>query len=1382
MSNSELHAQEQQDEISFTVLDAKKDHDIVLQKLATAINVRMSLQGAGGNGSRHTFPLVQLKNFAKIINLTDKLFIYGPSGIGKSRCIIEIISQNVENFSKIYVINPRNATVGIDSGRASLSSLSDRFNENDAAVVWDNFPDNLIKRDIVNAQKVLEVISSKDTSKLIVSLKPKYLEVFKELIFRIPEFYTYEISYELSQIKDLVRTYGTNIPIFKETYENYVKEDIESISKTLWRKEPSPLTVLDFYNELGSRMIEERRKNTTTEVNGNDDNNDFDNDVANDNNINSWKKGRRRHLLHIDAVWEAEQLLRSTNYYEHQFGLMNYFQNRKSETDFLYILKVCYDIGLERNYENIKHLQKGIFNSLAPAEPYKNLSTWIYLSGQFYSMHDVCKDAVKLTDEVKAKILSYLSDRFLDIITNETNHNHQFGVFLGKNIQFIPRDQSYPFLPDNIYKYMKKSVEFERAFGQGVGEVFDSLDDDLQYIILERVDTEIEFAPGMAETLGYRFRSLEDRQRKQVLDKIYSAGLFARYFGQSIGRLFKYLPENIRNDIFHDIEHNGQFADGVGMGIGYIFYSLDQTLQNQILIKAKTNSEMNRGLGYGMGLNFRSLDAGLQKKALEKGELNSEFDKGIAMGLAMLFKYLPSEFQDTILRRGESHPEFIFGLGLYTVFASFEHVPKEIMLRIDIDGELAYGLGMGFGIYYSYFSDTFQKRLFDNAKNNIKLDLGLGSGFGIVFKHLPFIIQQKFLMHADQRNEFDIGIGFGIGYSWGWRYLERKLQDQVFARCNTNNRFAYGLGYGLGYVFRYFSPDVREGIFERADKNSEFDRGLGFGLGYSFPYLDEFYRDQVFARCNTNNRFAYGLGSGLGRIFKYLSEEIKKDVYERANKNSEFDRGLGFGLGGYAIMYMGESFEQEVFSKISQDHELAFGIGSGLGYSFRYLDKRLKRKAFDEILPQNSEFARGLGFGLGYSFKYLESDLKEKEVEVLKLAEKNIQFAVGLGEGLGHVFTYLDNDFRQNIYEMAIPDSGLARGLGLGIGSTFTYLSADLKQEVLKLAEKNIQLARGLGFGLGYSFKYLESDLKEKEVEVLKLAEKNIQFAVGLGEGLGHVFTYVEANRLSQNFENADAATSFMMGLGIGYGKSLSLTKHSIDKDDENIFSKYLYNNVHFQKGLGLGIGSTFTYLSANLKQEVLKLAKNNQQHFEKTFVFGLGHIFSYINDDDKGLIRNIKDQEFTYFLGRGLGHSFLSLNQHMQQELIRPIEEEKEDTNDNGSLGRGITEGLDYSFPYMDKGLQEKISGLVNLSRSDSHMQQQSSSSSSSSYQGNSDNHHLTVAFQEFPVVGCKRNYDSKKGDLDISSNSIVDKDMKEYLKWILDECHISHHSEDNL
>ncbi len=127
-------------------------------------------------------------------------------------------------------------------------------------------------------------------------------------------------------------------------------------------------------------------------------------------------------------------------------------------------------------------------------------------------MHDVCREAVKWTDEVKAKILNYLCNHFSNIITDDVNLIHSFGIFLGKNIQFIPRDKYSPFLPEIIYKYMKKNVEFERAFGQGIGEVFDLLEDDLQNIILQRIDTEIEFAPGLAETLGIRFPDFEEHR------------------------------------------------------------------------------------------------------------------------------------------------------------------------------------------------------------------------------------------------------------------------------------------------------------------------------------------------------------------------------------------------------------------------------------------------------------------------------------------------------------------------------------------------------------------------------------------------------------------------------------------------------------------------------------------------------------------------------------------------------------------------------------------------------------------------------------------------------------------------------------------------------
>ncbi len=77
----------------------------------------------------------------------DKLFIHGPSGSGKSK---------------------------EKTGRTNLIDLINQFTENDI-IVWDNFPDDLIKRDIDNARKALEIISSKEVSSILVALKPKYL-------------------------------------------------------------------------------------------------------------------------------------------------------------------------------------------------------------------------------------------------------------------------------------------------------------------------------------------------------------------------------------------------------------------------------------------------------------------------------------------------------------------------------------------------------------------------------------------------------------------------------------------------------------------------------------------------------------------------------------------------------------------------------------------------------------------------------------------------------------------------------------------------------------------------------------------------------------------------------------------------------------------------------------------------------------------------------------------------------------------------------------------------------------------------------------------------------------------------------------------------------
>ena len=65
---------------------------------------------------------------------------------------------------------------------------------------------------------------------------------------------------------------------------------------------------------------------------------------------------------------------------------------------------------------------------------------------------------------------------------------------------YLISDYSKKIVPDDMYRFMKTNAIFERAIGSGVGENFELLEDSLQDLILEFVDTEIEFGVGLADS------------------------------------------------------------------------------------------------------------------------------------------------------------------------------------------------------------------------------------------------------------------------------------------------------------------------------------------------------------------------------------------------------------------------------------------------------------------------------------------------------------------------------------------------------------------------------------------------------------------------------------------------------------------------------------------------------------------------------------------------------------------------------------------------------------------------------------------------------------------------------------------------------------------
>ncbi|HYV51750.1 MAG TPA: hypothetical protein VE971_00515, partial [Candidatus Eisenbacteria bacterium] len=1098
--------------VPYTVL-----HSNDISKVAFAINVQLTLNDVNEQHStQSSLPFVFPNDFDYVKD-RDNLFIYGPSGCGKSRTIVEIFSRlsDAGGIEKIYVVNPRNA-IGVESGLISLYDLVNKLGEKDV-VIWDNFPDGIIQRDLASAVRVLEIVSSRRTMRLLVSLNPKYLESYAELVTSImPGFSTYYVKYDRRKIRNILKSYGTSSsPQYRKLYENYITQEIDTTSQILWQKDPTPLTVLDYYNDLGSKE-KEILPSKVEEIS---------------------IRGNRTYKLNAVAI--AEKLPACTQYYSQQFELLNSSVNRQSDVQFLVALKLCYEIGLERSIDLVRKIHKGIFgDAIMFYEPTKLLDTWIYTSGQYYAMHDSCREAIRLTDTTRSKTVAYLCNSLADLLSGDSNIEntkmksavegseykqrlvsdqslHSLGLFLGRNVQYMPSGPSHPFLPDRVYAYIRQNLQLENAVGQGIGDSFESLDENLQKIIMNRIESEIVLASGMAESLGHLYAMFDKNRRSQLMTKIYSGGLFARYFGQSLGRLFKYITPHLQEEIFGHMETNPQFADGIGTGLGYIFRSLDTIFQRDILQKAQTNGEMSRGLGLGFALRFPLMDQKEMEETFSKAGTDPEFDKGVGLGLATLFnKYpnllQPDFFESQIESWGKGHAEFMNGFGTMCVKLALDHLPKMVLSLMENEGgELAYGAGIGYGMYLLYTQSATQNYILSTADECLKFDLGLGSGLGIVFKHLPREVKDGNLAlgRGDKRSEYDAGIGCGIGFTW--QHQNQDVVSESFSRMISNSGFAFGMGTGLGYIFKYLSAATRDQLFDKADKNLEFDIGLGFGLGYKFLYWSEDIRSRVTSRIATRHGFAFGLGRGIGKIFLYMPMELRRELLDEnigigtmsssspspssslsntstissnsgsinrldnflrivrtAKENPSFIRGFASGLGSYVFMTYDTDpgFVKRVFKYLAETAEFSIGLGEGLGYSFRYLPADFK-DILENFLVPNLDFSRGMGIGLGRSIEYVSTDFADK---IFDMASTNTQFATGLGIGIGTVFTYLQAEKRDYIESRIIlyGSNGFARGLGHGLGSIYGYLSEEIRSNVvLKYLQTNSQFATGLGIG-----------------------------------------------------------------------------------------------------------------------------------------------------------------------------------------------------------------------------------------------------------------------------------------------------------------------------
>ncbi len=1210
-------------EVSFAEIRSDEKWPETVQKVATAINVQFT-------ESSNQLPFVPFKEF-EILLREEKIFLFGPSGCGKSRTIIELLRSKKGSYDRIFVINPSNPA-GLDSCRESIPRLSQKFGRKDL-VIWDNFPEGLVKRDLQNAFGALEIVNSRSVQNLYISLKPTYLEMYRGLTIGIPDIYTHEITCDLTTMKALIRAYGTHVERYREVFEKYISPNIDTIARVLWQKQPLSLTVVDYYKALVDKVT----------------------------------NYSQTHINSSNCLMVAQEWLPVYDYFERQFEVMKNIRGREQDVDFLYILRLCYEVGFNRTQTLIARLQKAIFGSIAPAEPTRKMGTWVYLSGQNYAMHDSAKNAVKLTDYSRMKIIGYITDHFSEIIPKGSGELHALGLFLGKNIEFFPNDTGKAIVPDQIYGFMKKNAVFERAFGRGVGENFELLDEALQMLILEYVDTHIELGVGLAESLGERFIELDYNNRKWVLKKTYHGMLFARYFGQSVGRLYGKMSNDLRSVVMSHADQNPQFADGLGMGLGYIYATLDPALQYEIMHKAQKSFDLSRGLGFGFGLTFALLQEDDAKNMVSKADKNSELDVGFGMGLAVSYSNLPDVLRKFVLDRVATDCEFAFGAGVYGAYFYKEVSPKDLFMLLHSNGEVAYGLGLGFGATFFYLPEQFQSELELLIKSNVKLDDGFGSGIGIVLKHLPAEVQERFISKASGSNAFATGLGYGLGYTW--QYIGDALRQRAFTFANSNNDFARGLGVGLGAHLPYLKSTFLDQVISFADINSEFDRGFGVGAVWAWPYHNDDSKHIITERMKTRGEFARGLGFGLARIIQHFPTNEKEQMLDRLAWDPMFSEGFGEGTAQFLWTTYGEANKHQFLELALNSPEISKGLGIGLGFTYSYSKNDLSHDSYKHILKTDPNFRRGLGMGMGRAYKYLSEDA---QLEVFRMSEQDVEFAIGFGEGISRIYDHLEDSQKQLIMSYINDgDAGFSRGLGMGFGSVFSYFREDMKKEILVRIRHNRQLSVGLGAGLAMHISYLSEALSMK---IFELARSNSFLALGLGEGCGIMFPYLSRSTKGWLLSSLVSIDGFPFGFGIGIGKIRTYLDRSIF-EEAAAFTK----SINFMKGFAIGLGTVAANLSKDLLLEILSGTASDAS-FAKNFGFGIGHIFSLLEDDKRKEILEIMRQNEEYFLaglGEGLGHHLPSTGSRLVEEVMHTI--------GSVNLARGAARGVTESFMYLN-------------------------------------------------------------------------------------------------
>jgi len=833
-------------------VDQKADTEA---RIVAAMNAQLELDGS-------KIPFVLPRDLAGKMMSCKKVVLYGASGCGKTRCLFEMLRSELPR--RIYIINPKGIPEDAISRAHLVGILEECSNEDDNAIVWDNFPEGLEQQSTEGVKLAIKMLGSFG-KRVYVTLSPRQFGKDGLGTVTFPGLKVLCLKHRPADINKFLSSFGSQIPCIRQVFLGSVKPALGEISSILWKLEPTPHVVLDYLREVYVERCD------TPE----------------------------------DALALAKSLFRRSSYYEHQFAALKSMKKRKKDLEFLYTLKLCYELGVDRKLESIVRLQRRIFGTKPNPKVLSEFQLGLYRNGDQISIHDMAKDSILVEEKITRKMISFIADNYHWCVPCKDNNAYLLGTFVGRNSSLARKSDLIDLLPDRKMKDLRGNRFYQIGLGHGIGRIIDGLDAPMRKCIFESARTNNQFSKNLGEGIGWEMADDNNNNNNNHSNAIYriifnyAKGnlIFSRGLGVGAGMTLPRLSSKVKKDVFVQAERNAQFADGLGIGAGSIIEFMPPEEHLWLFRTAEYNAEFARGLGTGLGHNFVALTENIQSYSLALLSQNPQFARGFGMGLGDIFEYLQDGLQKTAGEIAGKNFEFAVGLGIgagysFSYFSS--RLQQKTMQMSAQNPAFAYGAGLGIGFTYYYLSQQMRDMMLGKASSDAGFAVGLGDGYGMSYSILPAHLQKQVLSTVAANSDISFGFGMGVGY--GYDYLSDAEKKAFAGLAQENKKFAEGLGYGLGRTFVFHDESLGKAILSKMVLNKEFAAGIGRGLGTGFFYLTGELQEKFVRMAGLDAEFARGLGTGLGAVFGYFSDELQEKVAEYATGNASLKEGIKGGF------------------------------------------------------------------------------------------------------------------------------------------------------------------------------------------------------------------------------------------------------------------------------------------------------------------------------------------------------------------------------------------------------------------------------------------------------------------------------------------------------